>query len=172
MFGACNDNSCLPPKTLPFIASLGKGVAVHAEPIGKTASASPSSAPPVDPHLIAVQLGSAFLGGLLLNLMPCVLPVISLKVLAFVQQAGESRGRVFMLNVWYSIGMLAVFMVLAALATGVGTVVGIERLGWGEQFSNVGFKITMTALVFVMALSFLGVWEIPIPGFAGDGQGQ
>ncbi len=121
------------------------------------------SATAFDPHLFLLQLVSAFVGGLILNLMPCVLPVIGLKVLAFVQQAGESRGRIFMLNVWYSIGLIAVFMVLAILAT-------IFGLAWGEQFTDNTFKITMTALVFVMALSFLGVWEIPIPGFVGSGR--
>ena len=128
-----------------------------------------SAAAPFDLRVFLVQLAFAFVGGLLLNLMPCVLPVLGLKILAFVQQAGESRGRVFMLNVWYSIGLLSVFMVLAALAAGVGLAAG-ERLGWGEQFTDISFKITMTALVFVMALSFLGVWEIPIPGFVGTGR--
>ena len=101
--------------------------------------------------------------------MPCVLPVVSLKILAFVQQAGESRGRVLALNVWYSIGLLSVFMVLAALAAGVGLAAG-QRLAWGQQFTLPWFKIAMTGFVFAMALSFLGVWGIPIPGFAGMGR--
>src|SRR5262249_41006684 len=49
------------------------------------------------------------LGGLILNIMPCVLPVIGLKILSFVQQSGHSRGKAFALNVWYSAGLLAVF---------------------------------------------------------------
>ncbi|MEN6558033.1 MAG: thioredoxin family protein [Thermoguttaceae bacterium] len=106
---------------------------------------------------------AAFLGGLILNVMPCVLPVISLKLMAFLEQSGESRGRVFLLNVWYSVGLLSVFMVLAALAATLGW-------AWGEQFTHVWFKVAMTAVVFVMALSFLGVWEIPIPGFLGVGR--
>lgn len=154
-FGACDANSCTPPQDLAFTAALGQGVNV-----------SEAAAPAFDLQSLLVQLASAFLGGLILNLMPCVLPVIGLKILAFVQQAGESRGRVFMLNVWYSIGLLSVFMVLAAFASGVGMASG-TRLGWGEQFTDNTFKITMTALVFVMALSFLGIWEIPIPGFVG-----
>ena len=109
------------------------------------------------------KLAFAFLGGLILNLMPCVLPVISLKILAFLEQAGESRGRVFLLNVWYSAGLLSVFMVLAALAATAG-------FAWGEQFTLTWFKVAMTAVVFAMALSFLGVWEIPIPGFVGAGR--
>ena len=109
------------------------------------------------------QLGFAFLGGLILNLMPCVLPVISLKILSFLEQAGESRGRVFLLERLVFGGLLSVFMVLAALAAAAG-------LAWGEQFTLPWFKVAMTALVFVMALSFLGVWEIPIPGFVGAGR--
>jgi thiol:disulfide interchange protein len=110
------------------------------------------------PFLTAVGFG--FLGGLILNLMPCVLPVIGLKVLSFVEQSGKDRGHVFMLNLVYSLGIISVFAVLAALLT-------VFQLGWGEQSSYAGFNIPMTAIIFVMALSFLGVWEIPIPGFVG-----
>ena len=61
--------------------------------------------------LIAV-LGFALLGGFILNFMPCVLPVIGLKVMSFVNQAGESRSRVFALNLWYSLGLMSVFWCL------------------------------------------------------------
>lgn len=105
------------------------------------------------------------LGGLALNLMPCVLPVVGLKILAFVQQSGESRARVFELNLWYSLGLISVFLILAALAIGLG-------LGWGQQFSSLRFNIIMVAVVFVMGLSFLGIWELPIPGFAASGSAQ
>lgn len=109
-----------------------------------------------------VLLG-AFIGGLILNLMPCVLPVIGLKVLSFVTQAGQNRGRAFMLNVVYSAGIIAVFLLLAALAVGLG-------LGWGQLFTYGVFNVVMAAIVFAMGLSFLGVWEIPIPGFVGSGK--
>jgi suppressor for copper-sensitivity B len=104
-----------------------------------------------------------FLGGLILNLMPCVLPVIGLKILSFLEQSGHSRQHAFALNVWYSLGMLSVFLVLATLAVTLG-------LGWGELFGYAGFNITLAAVVFTMGLSFLGVWEIPIPGFVGRGK--
>jgi len=164
-FGACDAGKCDEPQDLPFTAVLGSGMSVPDDAVGK--SEEPAAA--FDLQTFLLEMASALLGGFLLNLMPCILPVLGLKVLAFVQQAGESRSRVFMLNVWYSIGLVAVFMVLAALAAGVGLAAG-ERYGWGEQFTDVNFKITMTALVFVMALSFLGVWEIPIPGFVGAGR--
>ena len=100
----------------------------------------------------------AFAGGFILNFMPCVLPVIGLKIMSFVDQAGSDRRRIFQLNLWYVFGILSIFWVLAALAAG--------GMGWGQQFSNQTFSISLIALVFAMALSFLGVWEIPIPGFA------
>jgi thiol:disulfide interchange protein len=174
-YGACSSvtNSCLMPQDVPFTASLGRGVAVPEDAVTPSASATAVSTPTpangektaaaFDLQLFLVQVAFALVGGFLLNFMPCVLPVLGLKILAFVQQSGESRGRIFMLNVWYSIGLIAVFMLLAVLAT-------IFGLAWGEQFTDNTFKITMTALVFVMALSFLGVWEIPIPGFVGSGR--
>lgn len=105
---------------------------------------------------------TAFLGGIILNVMPCVLPVIGLKVMSFVQQAGESRARALTLNLWYSAGIVTVFLALAALAVTL-------QVGWGDQFGNAPFLITLTAIVFAMALSLLGLWEIPIPGFVGSG---
>ena len=105
-----------------------------------------------------------FLGGLILNVMPCVLPVIGLKILSFVEQSGHNRRKAFMLNVWYSAGLLAVFFLLASLA------VGPQRLGWGELFGETWFTITLTAVVFVMGLSFMGLWEVPLPAFLGSGK--
>jgi thiol:disulfide interchange protein DsbD len=120
---------------------------------------------------VLVILPIAFAGGFLLNFMPCVLPVLGLKIMGFVSQAGESRGRIFMLNVWFALGLFFVFMVLAtpmALwnAADVSQVDDGTGWGWGEQFNYDGFNIPLIAVVFVMALSFFGVWEIPIPGFA------
>lgn len=109
----------------------------------------------------AMLLG--FLGGIILNLMPCVLPVIGLKIIAFVEQSGQSRLHGFLLNLWYSAGLLAVFLLLAALAV-------FAKLSWGQLFQISAFNVVMAAVVFVMGLSFLGVWEIPIPGFIGSGK--
>ncbi|MEX0713463.1 MAG: cytochrome c biogenesis protein CcdA, partial [Pirellulales bacterium] len=116
------------------------------------------------PLILMMALG--FLGGLILNLMPCVLPVIGLKVLSFVEQGGHDRRQVFVLNVWYALGLIFVFLVLATLPV-VSRLVWNQQFGWGQQFASDGFNITLAAIVFVMALSFLGVWEIPIPGFIG-----
>lgn len=115
---------------------------------------------------LAKMMFFGFIGGLILNVMPCVLPVIGLKILSFFEQSGHSRRRAFTLNLWYSLGMLTVFMVLATLPV-VSRLWFDKHFGWGQQFSYVGFNITLVAIVFTMALSFLGVWEIPIPGFVG-----
>lgn len=112
----------------------------------------------------------AFFGGFLLNFMPCVLPVIGLKIVAFIQQSQGSRKQAMLLNLYYSLGLISVFMVLAAFAA-VPQLLGREgQLGWGEQFQSSTFNTIMAALVFVFALSMLGVWEIPVPSFLGSGE--
>lgn len=114
---------------------------------------------------LAYYLALAFLGGLILNLMPCVLPVIGLKVMSFVEQAGRSRTHALMLNLWYAAGIVSVFLLLCILAATI-------NLSWGGQFGSTPFNVTIAAIVFAMALSLLGVWEIPIPGFFGSGSMQ
>ncbi len=157
----CTADKCLAPQKLPFTAALGPGFATAGDD-AKSQEGAAGSVAPLDPGDLALKLALAFAGGLILNLMPCVLPVISLKLFSFLEQAGERRARVLALNLWYTLGLLSVFLVLAAFTAAVGQ-------AWGEQFTQAWFKIGLTALVFVMALSFLGVWEIPIPGFVGSG---
>lgn len=115
-------------------------------------------------HYIAL----AFVGGLILNLMPCVLPVIGLKVMSFMEQAGKSRSRALMLNIWFAAGITAVFIVLALLASLPKLGLGGESLGWGGQFGSTTFNVVIASVIFAMALSLLGVWEVPIPGFFGS----
>lgn len=100
----------------------------------------------------------ALFGGLILNVMPCVLPVISIKVLSFAQQAGESRGRVMALNLIFCLGVMSVFWIFAGLAVGAG-------FGWGDLFKSTNFLIIMAAVVFAFGLSMFGVFDIPVPGF-------
>ena len=128
---------------------------------GTDAEETPTAAP-ASLSTLLTQVGVALLAGFILNFMPCVLPVIGLKIMSFVTQAGEDRTRAFMLNLAFSLGLMSVFAVLA-------TLVGVVGAGWGSQFTSAPFNIVMAAIVFVFALSFLGVWEIPIPGFGGSG---
>jgi thiol:disulfide interchange protein DsbD len=103
----------------------------------------------------------ALLAGFILNFMPCVLPVVSLKVLGFVQQAQESGRRVALLGLSFAAGIFAVFLVLAALASFAG-------YGWGELFQKQGFLIAMIGLIFAMALCLFGLFQLPIPHFASS----
>ncbi len=120
---------------------------------------------------LPLMIGAAILAGFILNFMPCVLPVIGLKLLSFLEQGGKNPGRVLMLNIWYSLGILSVFWVLATITIVLRLWFG-QSFGWGQQYSYDGFNIALISIVFVMALSFLGVWEIPIPGFAGSRNAQ
>ncbi len=105
---------------------------------------------------IFVLLVIAFFGGFILNFTPCVLPVVGLKILSFFQQAGKSRKRAFTLNVWYAVGTLAVFGALAFASVGLSFL-----------FTRALFQIIMSAIVFIMALSLMGVWELQTPAFLG-----
>ncbi len=115
--------------------------------------------------LTLIHILAALGGGFILNFMPCVLPVIGLKVLSFVDQAGNDHRRVITLNLSFVAGIVAVMLALGLLTVAVKAISG-QAFGWGEQFTHLEFKVALAGLVFAMALSFLGVWEIPIPGFA------
>ena len=107
----------------------------------------------------------AFIGGLILNVMPCVLPVVGLKIMGFVNQAGEDRKRILTLNVAYVAGIMAVFALLAIVAA-------VTKFGWGEQFTYFPVRLGLTLILFALALSYLDVWEIPVPGMAAGKASQ
>jgi thiol:disulfide interchange protein DsbD len=130
--------------------------------VGKQ-TAVPSPAPPATQGEVtsfAHALLLAFLGGLILNIMPCVLPVIALKIFGFVNQAKESPARVRMLGMVYCLGVLASFVVLA------GVVIGVQQAGksasWGMQFQNPVFLVSMTTLVTLVALNLFGLFEVSL----------
>jgi thiol:disulfide interchange protein DsbD len=115
----------------------------------------------------------AALGGLILNLMPCVLPVISLKVLGFVGQAGQERGQVRRLGLAFCSGIVAAFLGLALVVLLLKS--GGEQLGWGFQFQYPGFVVAMAALIFALGLSLFGVFTVNLPGagvWGGLAQGE
>lgn len=112
------------------------------------------------------MLGLAFVGGLILNIMPCVLPVIALKILGFVKQSGEQPGRVRFLGLVYTLGVLASFTVLALL---VILIQGAGRnASWGMQFQNPVFLVAITTLVTLVALNLFGVFEVTLASTAVD----
>jgi len=105
----------------------------------------------------AIVLGM-FLGGLLLNLMPCVFPVIGLKIMGFVRQAGADR-RAIALHGWvFAIGVLASFGVLSGLLFAARGAVG--AVGWGYQLQQPWVVLVLLLVMFVFALNLAGVFEI------------
>jgi len=135
-------------------------------------AAMPSEGPPAATLSLPLALAMGLAGGLLLNLMPCVLPVLGLKLMSFAQQSGRDRREVFRMNLWYCAGVFAVFFALATASVAANIGLGSANLAWGEQFTSTGFNVTMLAIVFAFALSFLGIWELPIPGFIGEKAGH
>ncbi|WP_153557160.1 protein-disulfide reductase DsbD family protein [Roseimaritima sediminicola] len=184
-YQACTDSSCLLPKALQFTTQLEVGSeaeAAQTAPVQFSVAKRPQvmdliaetpweekesqlKSPTVygggakKQYSFAMMLLMGAGAGLILNLMPCVLPVLGLKLMSLTDQAGQDSRSVFMSNLWYSLGVLTVFWALAAAAS-------LLSLKWGEQFTYLEFKLALTVLLFAMALSFLGVWEIPVPGFA------
>jgi thiol:disulfide interchange protein/DsbC/DsbD-like thiol-disulfide interchange protein len=100
----------------------------------------------------------AFAGGLILNLMPCVLPVLSLKIFDFVKRAGESRLKVFSHGLIFTAGVLISFWILAGLLLILRS--GGSQLGWGFQLQSPSFLIVLCALFFFFALNLFGVFEM------------
>ena len=102
-----------------------------------------------------------FIGGFILNLMPCVLPVISLKIFGFIQQAGQSRARIFRSGLAFIAGIFVWFLGLALVLVIIKSAGG--QPVWAAQFTNPYFVLAMSAVVLVFALNLFGVFEINLP---------
>src|SRR5665213_1349515 len=139
-------------------------------PAGETISAT-ESLPPVSPAPPLWQmLLYAFIGGLILNIMPCVLPVIALKILGFVREARSEPRRVRNLGLIYALGVLISFLALAAIVIGVKA--AGHHAGWGMQFGSPVFIVCLTTLVTLVALNLFGVFEVAPGGRALDAAGE
>ena len=126
-----------------------------AAPVAPAAAAAPATTPPPERPWVLV-LAFAFLGGAILNLMPCVFPVLSLKVLGFAQHGGK-RSRIAAGGVAYTAGVIASFLLLAALllllrASG-------EQLGWGFQLQSPLFVAALALLFTLIGLNLAGLFE-------------
>ena len=103
-------------------------------------------------------LGLAFLGGLILNLMPCVFPVLFIKGLALVQSSGHERQRMRAHGAMYALGILVSFWAIVALLLLLRA--GGHHLGWGFQFQSPYFVACMALLFFFLGLSLAGMFEV------------
>ena len=152
------------------------GVLVITDTGGETASlavdASPGTSPaaPVDdaaPGLLRALL-LAFVGGLILNLMPCVLPVLAIKALALARLSGQAKAHVRREAAFYTLGVLAAFGTIGII-TLVARAAG-DAAGWGVQFQSAAFTAAMAWLLFAIGLNLSGVFQVG-GELAGAGQG-
>ena len=107
---------------------------------------------------LALALLFAFLGGIILNFMPCVLPVISLKIFSFVQMARYNRSLILQHSLLFSLGVIVSFWILAGillLLQAYG-----HTVGWGFQMQEPLFVALLCAGVLIFSLNFFGVYEI------------
>ncbi len=137
--------------------SVAGGAATHVRATAPESAASSGAAAGAAMSLPAA-LGFAFLGGLILNLMPCVFPVLSLKVLGFVQQAHHHRRVAIEHALVFAVGVLVSFWVLAGALIALRE--GGALLGWGFQLQSPPFVVALAALFFAMALNLFDVYEI------------
>ncbi len=151
-------------------------------------AAAPATAESGMPEGLAALCLSLFIGGLILNLMPCVFPVIGLKVMSFVQMGGGSRRKVFTHSMIFVLGILVSFWIISALMiifSNLGTLAevpwtqwfstlwndaGSSTRSWAEWMQNPWIVYAILLLLLVLGLSMYGVFEIGA-GITGAGQG-
>lgn len=125
-------------------------------------------APAGSSHEVLWALVFAFIGGMILNLMPCVLPVISFKIMSFVKMAGQNRSLTLKHGCVFSLGVLASFWALASVMLVLRSYG--ETVGWGFQLQQPLFVAILASLLFVFALSLFGLFEIGLSVASWAGQ--
>jgi thiol:disulfide interchange protein DsbD len=169
-YQACNDNVCLPPRD----AEVTIDTAVVAAPAAPPASANfaPLSAAPKDgapvandqlsaayaAHGLPLALLILFIGGLALNLTPCVFPMIPITVGFFAMQSDGRRSRRFALSLAYVIGIVITYSALGVFAALSGRM-------FGSWLQSPAVLIGFAVLMLVLASSMFGVWEFRVPQF-------
>jgi len=153
--------------TLPVADKAEASETVPPRP--KSISNPPDATPVLSSQPLWRMLLYAFIGGLILNIMPCVLPVIALKILGFVGESRSDPRHVRKLGLVYALGVLVSFLVLAAVVIGVKA--AGHRAGWGMQFGSPVFVVCLTTLVMLVALNLFGVFEVTLGGRALDAAG-
>jgi thiol:disulfide interchange protein len=157
------DSEPQPISKLAGVLVVGSGEARTGYVIDASgASVGSIEAPAVSVSLAGLLqiLGLAILGGLILNVMPCVLPVISLKIFGFVSEAGERPDKAFRLSMAFSLGILSCFAVLAIVAILLRA--AGAQVGWGFQFQDYRFVVAIACIVFAFALNLFGVYEFSV----------
>jgi thiol:disulfide interchange protein DsbD len=162
------ENGWLPSGSLP-----GLRVDVAFGSATPEVAAAPGAVPPPGASDAPVRGGLAgtlllaFVGGLILNLMPCVFPVLGIKILGFVGQSGTDRNKVVAHGLVFTLGVLVSFWALAGLLIALRA--SGDQLGWGFQLQSPGFIFCLAAGMLVFALNLSGVFEF---GLSATGVGS
>jgi suppressor for copper-sensitivity B len=162
-YQACDDRSCLPPVTVErtVALSVGSGGESNDHPAFGAIALPPGPASGSTVGTVGLMLLLGLVGGLILNAMPCVLPVLSLKVFGLVQSAGRGRREVVFGSLATAAGILLSFWALALLAIGARSAGG--AVGWGVQFQEPGFVAALALVMVLFSLNLWGLFEIPLP---------
>ena len=154
---------------LPFAAAPTVSAAAPAASGSQpSALSSPSSVPsPAAPVSLISTLFLALVGGLILNLMPCVFPVLGIKILGFVNQAGQDKKKVILHGLVFALGVLLSFWSLAAVLAVLRA--GGDQLGWGFQLQSPLFVYGLAAVMLIFAMNMSGVFEF---GLSATGVGS
>jgi thiol:disulfide interchange protein/DsbC/DsbD-like thiol-disulfide interchange protein len=144
-----------------------KGYEINGTTILTTTKPGSSGVPSVGLVGILQMLGFAMIGGLILNVMPCVLPVISLKIFGFVSEAGMEPKKAFRLSMAFSFGIIGCFAALAAIVVLLRA--AGAQIGWGFQFQDPRFIFLISCLVFAFSLNLFGVFELSVSAQATKG---
>jgi suppressor for copper-sensitivity B len=171
-YQSCNKSTCLPPVTTKtdIVLTVGPGGTPIESPLfaagpggAEQPPAAVKTAAPVPPSVL-LMLGLAVLGGLILNAMPCVLPVLSLKVFGLMRSAGHGRAEVVRGALATAAGILVSFWTLALAA--IAARAAGSAVGWGVQFQRPGFVAFLAVIVVLFCLNLWGLFEIPLPQWA------
>jgi thiol:disulfide interchange protein DsbD len=177
---ACNDDSCFPPEKLKWSTQAAAAAPTAAPATAPATAPSSLLVPPAAvtpgvgiasaaaaPTILGLDLthdayplafAAAFVVGILFNAMPCVLPVVPLKIMGFYEASQHHRGRSLALGAVFSAGLIASFGVLAVL------VVAMHALDWGGLFQKTWFTVAIVAVLVAMAMNLLGLFTINLPG--------
>jgi len=179
IYQACDDATCLPPVTVSRSLELRVGAGGTPTNVSRftpaaettTAGRGPS---PMAGASIGLMIGLGLLGGIILNAMPCVLPVLSIKVFSIVKSASRSRRDVVVGGLATTAGIVMSFWALAVAAI-VARSAG-EAVGWGVQFQNPVFVAVLVVIVMLFSLNMWGLFEIQLPSrlatIAGSGPNE
>jgi thiol:disulfide interchange protein DsbD len=179
-YQSCNDKVCLPPRdaTTTVEAMVGRA---SARPDGlkpvlpgagfTPLDQAPKNAPPAtglvatyNQHGIWLTLGVIFLGGLALNLTPCVFPLIPITVGFFAMQSDGRRSRRFALSLAYVVGIVITYSVLGVAAALSGKL-------FGAWLQSTAVLVGLAALMLILASSMFGAWEFRVPQFIANRSG-